>query len=357
VSDECAGRRVRLLEDLKFGSGHGIILSNYASVRYLTGFTGSHATLCGSVSGWTLVTDARYVTQAAIECPGVPVIVDRNSFHRCANILRAQGVKEVWVEESLQAVHYVHAVHTFDKVIVDSQPLTSLRSIKSPQELQAIRAAGRITASALSGLAAEIVLGMSEREIAVALESRFFSEGADGVAFETIVAAGANSAIPHHRPSDYRLRAGDLLVIDCGASVAGYRADMTRTFVAGSEPDAWQRDIHEVVLRAHTVGVDALIPGRSAAHIDELVRDRVSAGGYGAEFSHGTGHGVGLDIHEWPLLVPGGAGTIMASMALTIEPGVYLEGRGGVRVEDTVVVTDGPPQILTESDRALARVG
>jgi Xaa-Pro aminopeptidase len=357
VSDECAGRRNRLLEDLKFGSAQGIILTSHASVRYLTGFTGSHASLCGSVTGWTLVTDARYVTQAAIECPGVPVHVDRNSFDHCTNILLAQGVKVVWVEESLTAVHYVQAVDSFDRVIVDSQPLTSLRSIKSTQELQSIRAAARITASALSGLAAEITLGLSEREIALALESRFFSEGADGVAFETIVAAGANSALPHHRPSDYRLRAGDLLVIDCGASVAGYRADMTRTFVAGSEPDAWQKEIHEVVIQAHSVGIDSLIAGRGAAQIDELVRDRVGAGGYGAEFSHGTGHGVGLDIHEWPLLVPGGAGTIRASMALTIEPGVYLVGRGGVRVEDTVVVTDGPPQILTESDRALARVG
>ena len=228
---------------------------------------------------------------------------------------------------------------------------------ESRHELQKIQEAGRITALALSGTALAIEIGMSEREIATALESRFFAEGADGVAFDTIVAAGANSAIPHHRPSDYRLSVGDLLVIDCGASVDGYRADMTRTFVVGAQADEWQKEIHAVVLSAHSVGISSLTSGRSATEIDQLVRAKVIEGGYGAEFAHGTGHGVGLDIHEWPLLVPGGAGTISDGMTLTIEPGVYVVGRGGVRVEDTVVVTDGLPRILTESDRALARVG
>jgi Xaa-Pro aminopeptidase len=309
------------------------------------------------VHGWTLVTDARYETQAAAQCPDVPINLDRNSFNKCSQILIDQGVNGLWVEESLAAVHYVHAVDSFDSVVVDSQALNALRSHKSHYELRMIREAGRITASALSSTASAIEIGMSEREIAVALESRFFAEGADGVAFDTIVAAGANSAIPHHRPTDYRLRVGDLLVIDCGASVEGYRADMTRTFVVGAQPDEWQKQIYAVVQSAHSVGIESLIPGRSAGEIDQLVRAVVSEGGYGAEFAHGTGHGVGLDIHEWPLLVPGGAGTISAGMTLTIEPGVYLVGRGGVRVEDTVVVTEGLPRILTESDRALARVG
>ena len=357
MNDEGAWRRDRLLESLKFQADQGIILSGHASVRYLTGFTGSHATLCGTVHGWNLVTDSRYETQAAAQCPDVPIILDRNSFARCSQILLSQGVNELWVEESLAAVHYVKAVELFDSVMVDSQPLTALRSHKSQYELHAIQEAGRITALALSATASAIEIGMSEREIAVALESRFFTEGADGVAFDTIVAAGANSAIPHHRPTDYRLRVGDLLVVDCGASVEGYRADMTRTFVVGAQPDEWHKEIHAVVLSAHSVGIGSLIPGRSAGEIDQLVRAQVSEGGYGPEFAHGTGHGVGLDIHEWPLLVPGGAGTIRAGMTLTIEPGVYLAGRGGVRVEDTVVVTEGLPRILTESDRALARVG
>jgi Xaa-Pro aminopeptidase len=257
VNDEGASRRNQLLKSMEFQTGRGIILCGQASVRYLTGFTGSHASLCGSASGWFLVTDARYETQAAAECPDVPIILDRNSFNRCTQILVNQGVNELWVEESLAAVHYVQAVNVFDSVIVDSQRLTGLRSIKSQHELQAIHEAGRITASALSSTASAIELGMSEREIAVTLESRFFAEGADGVAFDTIVAAGANSAIPHHRPSDYQIRMGDLVVIDCGASIAGYRADMTRTFVAGSEPDEWQREIHAVVLGAHSVGMEA----------------------------------------------------------------------------------------------------
>ncbi len=357
VNVEGASRRNRLLEYLNLTTGQGVIICEPAQVRYLTGFTGSHATLCGSVAGWSLVTDARYETQAATECPDIPIMMDRKSFNRCAQNLVVEGVNELWVEESLAAVNYVHAVELFDTVTVNSQALSSLRSIKSPMELQAMQAAASITVAALLGTVECIELGMSEREIAVALETRFFAEGADGLAFETIVAAGAHSAIPHHRPSDYQLSKGDLLVIDCGASFAGYRADMTRTFVAGAEPTGWQREIHEVVLSAHGVGIESLSPGRGAAEIDQLVRSRVNAGGYGLEFAHGTGHGVGLEIHEWPLLVPGAAGTIRAGMALTIEPGVYLVGSGGVRVEDTVVVTEGLPRILTESDRALARVG
>lgn len=333
------------------------MVRSHSSVRYLSGFTGSHATLCGAADGWTLVTDARYATQAAHECPDLDVVIDRGSFARCCSILSERGVSEVVLEESLPAVDYLRAVNAFDSVVLDAQALSALRAVKSVSELAAVEQAGRISSAALTQCVGEIRLGMTERQIARELEARFVSAGADGTAFDSIVAAGENSAIPHHRPTDRPLGAGDLLIIDCGAMMEGYRADMTRTFIAGAEPQEWQREIHEVVLEAHARGVDALRAGRDASEIDRIVREWVAGRGFGPQFAHGTGHGVGLDIHEWPLLVTGGAGSICAGMALTVEPGVYLAGRGGVRVEDTVVVTDGAPRILTESDRALARVG
>lgn len=335
----------------------GVIIRSHSSVRYLTGFAGSHGTLCGGADGWTLVTDARYETQAARECSDIDVVIDRASFARCCSILGVRGVNEVVVEESLPAVDYLRAVDAFDAVLLDADALAALRAVKSASELGAVEQAGRISAAVLTQWASEIRLGMTEREIARELEARFVAAGADGIAFDSIVAAGENSAIPHHRPTDRPLGAGDLLIVDCGAMVEGYRADMTRTFIVGAEPEAWQREIHEVVLEAHARGIDAVRAGRDAAEVDRIVRERITGRGFGSQFAHGTGHGVGLDIHEWPLLVAGGAGTISAGMALTVEPGVYLAGRGGVRVEDTVVVTDGAPRILTESDRALARVG
>lgn len=339
------------------GSGRGMIVRDRSNVRYLTGFTGSHGTLCGVGGHWTLVTDARYAIQAERECPDVDVVIDRASFTRCSSILRERGVGEVFVEESLPAIDYVAALEVFDAVTLEARAVAALRAVKDAAEIEAMEEAGRITARVLTEWTREIRLGMTEREIARELEARFVRRGADGAAFDSIVAAGENSAVPHHRPTDRPLRRGDLLVVDCGAMVDGYRADMTRTFVAGAGPEDWQREIHDVVLGAQAQGVQALRPGMDAAEVDRMVRAEVTARGHGAHFAHGTGHGVGLDIHEWPLLVTGGAGSIGAGMTLTVEPGVYLAGMGGVRVEDTVVVTDGAPRILTESDRALVRIG
>ncbi len=334
-----------------------MILRGGSNVRYLTGFTGSHGVLCGDAQGWCLVTDSRYTAMAESQAPGLEVVIDRASFARSCALLRERGVEELIVEESLAAIDYVGAVGLFSSVMLESAPMAALRAVKSESEQAFIEQACGMTARALAHVASRVRTGMSEREISRMLEERFRAEGADGAAFETIVASGENSAIPHHRPSDRQLATGDLLVIDCGAQVAGYRADMTRTYIVGTAPADWQVEMHAAVLDAQGAGLAALRPGRDAAEMDDVVRSRLTERGLEASFSHGTGHGVGLDIHEWPLLVPGGAGTISAGMTLTVEPGLYLAGRGGVRIEDTVVVTDKAPRILTESSRALARVG
>ena len=177
--------------------------------------------------------------------------------------------------------------------------------------------------------------------------------GADAPSFESIVATGPNSAVPHHRPSDRVLRRGDLVKLDFGALVAGYHADMTRTVAIG-DPGETARAVHALVLEAQTAGVAAAVAGATIGAVDAACLDRIASAGHAQHFTHPSGHGVGLDIHEWPILVEGGAASLAAAMAVTVEPGVYLPGIGGVRIEDTVVVReDGPPEVLTPAAHEL----
>ena len=170
------------------------------------------------------------------------------------------------------------------------------------------------------------------------------ARGAEGPSFPTIVAAGPHSAVPHHRPTDASMRRGDLVKMDFGALVDGYHSDMTRTVVLGRAA-GWQRDLHALVAAAQETGRAHLSPGRQVVDVDAAAREVVASAGYGDEFVHGLGHGVGLQIHEPPLLGPTGTGALQAGMVVTVEPGVYLAGRGGVRIEDTLVVRNGTPEI------------
>jgi Xaa-Pro aminopeptidase len=176
--------------------------------------------------------------------------------------------------------------------------------------------------------------------------------GAEAPSFETIVAAGANSAIPHHRPDATELRDGDFLKLDFGATVEGYHSDMTRTLVLGHAAD-WQREVYELVAAAQAAGRSALAVGADVVAVDAAAREVIAAAGHAEHFSHGLGHGVGLEIHEAPGIGPLGAGTLAAGMAVTVEPGVYLPGRGGVRIEDTLLVTDDVPELLTLTSKEL----
>jgi Xaa-Pro aminopeptidase len=199
--------------------------------------------------------------------------------------------------------------------------------------------------------------GVSEVALARRLEQLFGELGAEDRAFDTIVAAGPHSAIPHHQPGSRPLAAGDLVVVDAGARVEGYHADMTRTFRVAGPRQGWQDDIHEVVAQAQKAATAAYLPGALARGVDETARSVVTQAGLGDRFTHGLGHGVGLEIHEAPNVGARSTGTISTGMAITVEPGVYLPGRGGVRIEDTLVVTDAGPRILTEGPRELRDVG
>jgi Xaa-Pro aminopeptidase len=237
-----------------------------------------------------------------------------------------------------------------------SGTVEALREVKDAGELALLRLACEAADAALSDLLDRGGLrpGRTEREVARELEALMLDHGADAVSFETIVAAGPNSAIPHHRPTDAVLATGDFVKIDFGALVAGYHSDMTRTFVLGKAAD-WQLEIYQLVADAQRAGREALAPGVGLRDVDAAARQLIADAGYAEQFGHGLGHGVGLEIHEAPGIGATSAGALLAGSVVTVEPGVYLPGRGGVRIEDTLVVPGGAPEADGQTPELLTR--
>jgi len=320
----------------------GLLVTDLINIRYLTGFTGSNAALLVAAGGddeSIFCTDGRYEAQSAGEVPDLPRRIDRPSD---LAVLRAAAgrigfeSRAVSVADHTQQVRAaaggVELVGTLDLV-------EQLRAEKDPGEIDALRTACAVADRALADLidSGDLRPGRTEREIGLDLDERMRRLGASDPAFETIVAAGENSAIPHHRPASRPLAIGDLLKLDFGAAVAGYRSDMTRTFVLG-RPAEWQLEIYALVHLAQRTGRGAAVVGATGGQVDAAARDVITAAGFGPRFAHGLGHGVGLQVHEAPSLGPGSTGIIGADMCVTVEPGVYLPGRGGVRIEDSGVV-------------------
>ncbi len=376
-------RRRALLRAAMLHTGIDVLLvTDLINVRYLTGFTGSNAALLvvgtddedggaqrlrdAELAGAAddgdprtrFCTDGRYTTQAQQEVPDLPVLIDRP----CDRALlrrapdgvvgfeaRAVSVADHGALQSTaaQAGAGIELAPTVDLV-------EGLRAVKDTGEIDLLRRACAIADRALEELidAGGLRPGRTEREVGLDLDERMRRLGAEGPSFETIVAAGPNSAVPHHRPTGAVLAAGDFVKLDFGATVDGYHSDMTRTFVLGAPAD-WQRDIYRLVHDAQAAGRAAAVVGATGAQIDAAARDVIAAAGYGPQFSHGLGHGVGLQIHEAPSLARESASIMVPDMCVTVEPGVYLPGRGGVRIEDTGVIRADGYSVLTQTSREL----
>ncbi|MQA15798.1 MAG: M24 family metallopeptidase [Pseudonocardiaceae bacterium] len=353
-------RREALRADLRSRDLDALLVTDLLNIRYLTGFTGSNAALllhaCGE-DGTVFCTDGRYRAQSERQVPGLRRVIERGSDRRLAREARDAGVGAVGFESHVVTVDEYEALADIagaQRLHKASRLVEQLRQVKDAEEIGALRAACVAADTALAGLLAEGGLrpGRTEREVARDLEARMVQAGAAGPSFETIVAAGAHSAVPHHRPTDAELRTGDFVKMDFGALVDGYHSDMTRTVVLGEAAD-WQRDLYSLVAAAQAAGRTALRSGTEVRDVDTAARTVIDGAGHGEEFPHGLGHGVGLAIHEAPTLSQLGAGTLESGMAVTVEPGVYLDGRGGVRIEDTLVVGDGDPELLTLTTKDL----
>ena len=337
-----------------------MLVTRLVNVRYLSGFTGSNAALLIRADDETpvLATDGRYRTQAGQQVPDAEIVIERACGPFLARRAAADGVDRLGFESHVVTVEGFDALAKEaceTELIRASGTVEALREIKDAGEVALLRLACEAADAALAELVATGGLrpGRTEREVGRELESLMLDHGADGVSFETIVAAGANSAIPHHRPTDAVLAAGDFVKIDFGALVCGYHSDMTRTFVLAPAAQ-WQLDLYELVASAQRAGRAAVEPGVALRDVDAASRQVINDAGYAEYFSHGLGHGVGLEIHEAPGLSASAAGTLLAGSAVTVEPGVYLPDRGGVRIEDTLVVGETAPDLLTQFPRELA---
>jgi Xaa-Pro aminopeptidase len=350
--------RRRRARDMVRGLGaDAVLITAGPNVRYLTGLASSNAALLLPADGTgVLATDSRYALAAERDAPDLELITERFAEGRLAAEAARRGVRklafeahEVTVERHAEITARAEGVTT----VPFGQKIEELRTVKDQHELELLAAAGRISAQAFADVLPRIRPGFSERSLASLLDYRMTQLGADGPAFETIVASGPNGAIPHHRPTDRPLRRGDLVTMDFGAVYAGYHADMTRTVAVG-EPAGWQRDIYDLVAEAQRTGIEALEAGVATGAVDAAAREVIEAAGHGEHFQHGLGHGVGLEIHEAPMLGYGRTGKLADRVPVTVEPGVYLPGKGGVRIEDVLVVTaGGGARILTSATREL----
>jgi Xaa-Pro aminopeptidase len=350
--------RAEQLRQLFAGAGiDALVVTSSRNIRYLTGFTGSAGVVVITASDMALITDGRYRDQAAdqVRGSGAPARVDITSTEQRERITAATGGA---ARIGLEADHitwsaqrrYAEEWFSGRQLVATTALVETLRRSKDAQELVRIELAAEIADAALDLMRPRLLEGPTELEFARELDMRMRQLGATGPSFETIVASGPNGARPHARPSSRTITDGDLVVLDFGAVVDGYCSDMTRTMAVG-EVSPTARRMLEVVTRAQAAGVAAVRPGIAAREVDAVCRSVIDAAGWADAFSHGTGHGVGLDIHEAPGVGSTSDATLAIGDVVTVEPGVYLSEHGGVRVEDTVVVTAEGCRPLTHSTK------
>lgn len=337
-----------------------VLISNPVNVTYLSGFTGSNGLLLITYKEAILLTDARYTIQAKQEVRDFEVVIDPNIWQKIPSLLKdlKEDIKQLTVEANHITVSahdsIVEALPKFE-IVKQSDFVENLRQIKDQNEIDLIKTACEISTNALTNIINGKLIGKTEHQIAVALEREMVDLGATQIAFQTIVASGPNSAIPHHQPTQRSLQKGDFLKIDFGAQFKGYKSDCTRTFVLGSAAQ-WQKDMYEAVLVSQSMGRQLSVPGERFNNVDKAVRQKIADLGYADKFTHGLGHGVGLMIHENPFFTAKNNDIIAQNMVLTVEPGIYETNLGGVRIEDTGLITSAGYTVLTQFEYDLVEL-
>lgn len=345
--------RLSRLRQAMAGKGVSAALVSYLpNVRYLCGYTGTEGTLLVTPEHALFFTDSRYTQQAGIQVAphGVEVVEFRKKLDEIGARVQELGLTELSFEDEAMTVslHQEFLGHLGD---VKTKPLgnlvTALRVIKDADEIALIRKAIAVQEEAMEKLLGRIVPGAVERELAFELETEMRRLGASGPSFETIVGSGPRGAMPHGVASDKKVEAGELVVLDWGCVVDGYCSDQTLTVSVGPAADLDAEKVYQIVYDAQRACIEAIKPGMPMKAVDKVARDVIEAAGYGAQFGHGTGHSLGLEIHENPRASMLGVGETQVGLVFTVEPGIYLPGRFGVRLEDIVLVTEDGAECLT----------
>ncbi len=354
-----ARRRDRLRKALAEVEASALYVTGAANVAYLTGFTGSNGQVLVTREdgGDALFTDARYDGRAAVEATDIEAVITRTPLEVALERVEGRLAFEGDHVSFRQGSELIEAAHEAGREAVASEGLVEeLRVVKDDSEVARLRLACEITTAAFAAMLEGLRPGRTERDVAIELERRFVDLGADGLAFDLIVASGPNGAIPHHEPTDRAIERGELVTFDIGARVEGYHADFTRTVAVGRPHPAWV-ELHQLVVEAQRHGVEAATADATCESVDAAARDLIDEAGQADAFVHGIGHGVGLEIHEAPIVSTRPTARLAASTVITVEPGVYLPESadrpadappGGIRIEDTVLVcADGPADPLT----------
>lgn len=361
TTDSVPSRDDRVVAALAGRECDALLVTGLVNVRWLCGFTGSNAAAVVGVDGARLfATDFRYLTVSAEQVPATwERIIDMDLLEALVQRLPAApggGRLRLGFDDAQMSVREHARLAELVGDGIDLVPagglVENLRAVKDRHELERIRAAALLADGALTEIVAAGLVGRTEREIALELEIRMRRLGAEGVSFPPIVAAGPHGALPHAEPRDVPISAGTLVVIDWGAQLDGYASDCTRTFATG-ELDPHDAEIYDLVLRAQETSLAAVRAGKLGREVDAVARDIIDAAGHADHFGHGLGHGVGLEVHEGPRLSRLGETALEPGMVVTVEPGVYVPGVVGVRIEDLVVVTDGEPDVLSTMSKAL----
>jgi Xaa-Pro aminopeptidase len=335
-----------------------IFISQPENRYYLSGFDGSYGYLLITPENTTLATDFRYLEQAKTQAPDYEIFPITNDIADWFPKLIAElDLKSLGFE----AGHITFAMHQkLTDILKPSQlklvPVNglveSLRAIKGPEEIEFITKAAEITDSAFSYIEEIIHIGMSEKEVAWEIEKFLRENGSETIPFDVIVASGPNSALPHAKPSPHAIRSGEPVIIDMGARCGGYSSDLSRTICLGTHDDTFSK-MYNIVLGAQLAALAIIKEGMTGEQVDTLARTVIEQAGYGQAFGHGLGHGIGLASHESPRLGPNSAELLTSGMVFTVEPGIYLTGWGGVRIEDVVVMENGKPRVISKARKVM----
>ncbi|MEW6571102.1 MAG: Xaa-Pro peptidase family protein [Nitrospirota bacterium] len=351
--DIYAPRLEKLRDSFRKKAG-GFLVFNLQNIRYLTGFSGSSGFLLTTIKRNFFVTDFRYKEQAEKEVKDWEIVVEKgNRIKIIEELSQKSGIRRLGFESSL-SYHFYNKLrvtrlhlHAFNGLV------EKLREIKDTEEIRAIREAIRRAERSFHEVKPFIKRGVRECSVALRLEEKLKKNGSGHIPFDIIVASGANSAMPHARPTEKKINPGDLVIIDWGAEADGYFSDMTRTILIKGDNLKKKKEIYDVVLKANKRAISKIVPEIKSNEIDSYARGLIKKAGYGEFFGHGTGHGIGLQVHESPRITWNKRETLKENMVFTIEPGIYIPGLGGVRIEDVVRVGEKKCDILTSLPKEL----